>query len=88
MADVARQSEIQFAYDVTLDEIRRRPAAVPGLPPWRRLSGVPKQPPLQRALAVPAEQQGHRGLFAVPTCGHLWDTDTRRRRRGRRPDAA
>lgn len=23
-----------------------------------------------------------------PTCGHLWDTDTRRRRRGRRPDAA
>jgi len=23
-----------------------------------------------------------------PTCGHLWDTDTRRRRRRRRPNAA
>jgi hypothetical protein len=28
MADVARQSEIQFAYDVTLDEIRRRRAVL------------------------------------------------------------
>ena len=28
MADVARQSEIQFAYDVTIDEIRRRRAVL------------------------------------------------------------
>ena len=28
MADVARQSEIHFSYDVTLDEIRRRRAVL------------------------------------------------------------
>ena len=74
MADVARQSEIQFAYDVTLDEIRRRRAVLEAIgEDWDPVQAMAEEDAASRMLYFDLDDEQQRIFDELVRAGVLPD---------------
>jgi hypothetical protein len=74
MADVARQSEIQFVYDVTLDEIRRRRAVLEAIDQdWDPVQAMAEEDTASRMLYSDLDDEQQRIFDELVRAGVLPD---------------
>jgi hypothetical protein len=74
MADVARQSEIQFAYDVTFDEIRRRRAVLEAIgEDWDPVQAMAEEDAASRMLYSDLDDEQQRIFDELVRAGVLPD---------------
>ena len=74
MADVARQCEIRFAYDVTLDEIRRRRAVLEAIgEDWDPVQAMAEEDAASRMLYFDLDDEQQRIFDELVRAGVLPD---------------